>query len=260
MGISVGIIVNVKNEKSSKQYAIWDEFLKKWPIARLEKMTLPEYNKIGDKETFCYWVEHETKDLGSIGGTSFKFAIYNRKDESNKSSKTNHKHDGAYSWEKHYGETIDEVFKNVRSLIVEIAKAANNGALEEIEGIDYSPALKWKIAFLYQNRQKPTILPINSPDKIKELTHNEYKKTFECHKELIKNCPEGMDLLEYGTKLWSEGNEMKKNEVGTDLLDILKNVYSKPIETTDLKYCLLYPIIKSLLYFEVNKKMSQKIG
>lgn len=253
--MTLGIIVNVNNEKSSKQYAIWDEFLKKWPISKLEKMTLPEYNKIGDKETFCYWLDYGTKDLGSIGGPTFKFAIYNRKDEFKISSKPNHKHDGAYSWEGKYGETIDEVFKNVRSLIVEIAKAANNGALEEIEGIDYSPALKWKIAFLYQNRQKPTILPINSPDKIKELTDNKYEKTSECHKELIKNCPDGMDLLEYGTKLWSEGNEMK-NEVGTELIELLKTIYPTDLESLEdynNGMVLLYPVLKVLMEDETSK-------
>ena len=44
-------------EDNQKLYEIWDNFLDEWPIERIQTMTLAEYNKVGNKETFCAWVE-----------------------------------------------------------------------------------------------------------------------------------------------------------------------------------------------------------
>ena len=58
-----------------------DEFLNRWQIEDVESMTLQKYVSVGDKDTFCQWVETKTRMLRSIKGmTSIKFGIYERKD------------------------------------------------------------------------------------------------------------------------------------------------------------------------------------
>ena len=67
-------------KKHARAYTAWDEFLKAWPIERLKKMSLSEYSKAGDQDTFTYWLEVKLAESGSIwGGSSFKFGVYSLK-------------------------------------------------------------------------------------------------------------------------------------------------------------------------------------
>ena len=60
---------------------ILDSFLNRWDIESVKEMSLEEYVSVGNKDTFCQWVETKTRILGSIKGmTSIKFGIYERKD------------------------------------------------------------------------------------------------------------------------------------------------------------------------------------
>lgn len=55
--------------------SIWDQFLARWPLERLPQFTLGEYTSAGTNESFCYWLEEKTDELGSIwGGSVFKKA------------------------------------------------------------------------------------------------------------------------------------------------------------------------------------------
>lgn len=259
--MTLGIIVNGNNEKSSKQYAIWDEFLKKWPISKIKDMTLEEYTSLidGDREhSFCTWLESDTTDLGSIwGGSAFKFGIFARKDETEKLSNEKHRYNDKYAWLNKYGTNQGDAFPIVRNLIYEIAKYAKASNLEAIENVDFgNGAVQWKIAFLYQDRSNPTILPIYKKETLQSLTNKKYNKISDYHKELIKHCPEDFDLLEYGAKLWSEGIEMKSNEVGTELIELLKTIY--PTDLDSLKeynngMVLLYPALKVLIDDETSR-------
>ena len=65
------------SEKYKGLYEKWDEFLKAWPIDKIKTMSIEEYSKLGDQNSFTYWLEHNLKSLGSIrGGDSSKFGVY----------------------------------------------------------------------------------------------------------------------------------------------------------------------------------------
>jgi hypothetical protein len=67
----------MSQNKNIDRDKIWDEFLKAWPIERVRTMTLEEYSQAKNRDTFTYWIEAGTQDLGSIwGGSAFKFGIY----------------------------------------------------------------------------------------------------------------------------------------------------------------------------------------
>lgn len=150
------------NEPIGQREALWDKFLQRWPLEQLSSMTLPAYNQAGSDDSFCRWLEKHLESLGSIwGGSSLKFGIYSRANtEKDPSGQNGVTANGRYAWYSRYGQSEEVAFAQVRDLIVETAKTAREGRLEAIEAIDLWPILKWKIAFLYQDRQQPTVLPI----------------------------------------------------------------------------------------------------
>ncbi len=197
-----------------QEYQLWDEFLSRFPLEKLQTMPLEEYSQVGSKETFTWWVESGLEALGSIWGSpSFKFGIF-ASNNPDKEYKNQYKGDGQYAWYAKFGATSDTAFRRVRELIVEIAKAASTGDLEAIEKVDLSPNYKWKLAHLYQDREKPVALNIFKKDV---LAHYLLLKTGKApakttlaslHKEVM-NQREGEDLLEYGAKVWREGSILK---------------------------------------------------
>lgn len=150
------------NEPIEEREALWDKFLRRWPLDQLTTLTLEDYNQVGADDSFCRWLEKHLESLGSIwGGSSLKFGIYSRANtEKDPSGQNGVTANGRYAWYSRYGQSEEVAFVRVRDLIVETAQAAREGRLSDIESIDLWPILKWKIAFLYQNRQQPTVLPI----------------------------------------------------------------------------------------------------
>lgn len=142
--------------------AIWDEFLAEWPIERVRSMTLEEYTNLNRSDAFVYWLEKRTEKLGSIwGGSAFKWGIYKRNTNRPKPGAAGTSANEDYGWYTRYGSTPNEVFLLVRERIIEVIEAAQEGDLERIEGIDVCwPVVKWKLAFLYQDRSAPRIFPV----------------------------------------------------------------------------------------------------
>lgn len=152
---------------------IWNEFLKNWPIDKVKSMSLEQYTKSGDKTTFTYWVEVGTRDIAEIrGSTALKFGIYNRKNKTKKLIASGIICDSQYAWYGKYGLSKDEAFQNIKSNILKIIDAIQAQNFDLISNIDISPMVKWKIAFLYQDRSNPIILPIFSLKWLKSITKN----------------------------------------------------------------------------------------
>jgi len=147
---------------SQPLYKLWDDFLNEWPVNRVSQMTLEEYTNLNTNDAFIYWLEKKLEKLGSIwGGSAFKFGIYCRKDlTEKKSTSTGGNFGEKYGWHSKYGATEQEAFKTIKIRIVEVIKAIQEKNLDIIDTIDLSPTLKWKIAFLYQEQENPSIFTI----------------------------------------------------------------------------------------------------
>ncbi|WP_305813714.1 hypothetical protein [Photobacterium leiognathi] len=129
-----------------EQQMLWDEFLSRWPREHLSNLTLEEYVSVNDTDTFTYWLETKTRELGSIqGNTSAKFGIYKRGSEGKEQSGIGHGE--IYTWRTRYGSSESEVFDYVKNALIQISNAAFKGDLEKIDAIDFAPLVKWKIAF-----------------------------------------------------------------------------------------------------------------
>lgn len=198
--------------ENRENYALWDEFLEKWPIDRIENMTLPEYTSVGSKDTFTYWIESKLDQMGSIwGGSSFKFGIYSRSETEEVVSRGNRMYTTEYGWHKKYGDTPEEAFVAIKKEILKTITAAINSEIKQIDDVDLGHAYKWKIAFHYQNRDNPTVLPIFKFEVLLAIAEREKKiPTSEIYSVLLSERPSNEDLLTYGKGLWEKYTEMPK--------------------------------------------------
>lgn len=189
--------------------ALHKQFLQQFPIERLGDMTLEEYTNLNREDSFCYWLEVKTQELGSIwGGSSYKFGIYRyEKRPDNPSVIVS---DEEYAWYKKYA-ALDraEAFKVVLKTIVDIAESASKGNFEAIEEDDtFGTVIKWKIAFLYANE---TLLPFykrdmlenlasefgySNPSKAKIYELQRFLMTQKGNKDLYDFCDELVDVME----------------------------------------------------------------
>lgn len=191
-----------------------DEFLNQWQIEDVEKMTLQEYVSVGNKDTFCQWVETKTRILGSIKGmTSIKFGIYERKD-SNKKPK-NYENDNKYSWLRGYGNNRIKAFENVKKDVVEIIGLSEKGQFEKINKIILPDLFKWKVAFLYSNER---LIPIYKREVLFKIAKhfglktNRQTKISEIQELMISNKPSNKNVYDYMRELYDRfgRNEVKE--------------------------------------------------
>lgn len=180
-----------------------DEFLDRWPIERVAAMSLSEYVDVGNKDTFCQWVETRTRPLGSIkGGTSYKFGIFKRKRSPEQTS--SYLDDGEYTWLQRYGKNRHEAFEHVKREILEVIRLATSGDFESIDSISLSNMFKWKIAFLYSNERLIPIYEIETLENIAgyfdQARFN--PKVSEIQRLMMENKPAEKSLYEYMEDLW----------------------------------------------------------
>jgi AAA domain (dynein-related subfamily) len=135
------------------------KFLKDWPLSRVRTMPLSDYTRVnkddeGFRGSFCYALEQETP-IGIGGGNAMKFGIYEFR---RPSRMANALQDDRYAWHAELGKTAEEAYSVLRSRIVAVIEAALAGEYVKIDAISLPSVLKWKLAFLYQNPEKPGIV------------------------------------------------------------------------------------------------------
>lgn len=202
---------------NSELYKLWDEFLDLWPVQRVEAMTLEEYTKAGDPDSFMNWVEFRTKPLATISGSSsFIFGIYSRKDQTAKSNTKNNIYEDQYAWRVAYGNTKERAFLYVKTQILAVINAIQNNEIHKIEEIDLIKTVKWKIAFLYQDRNNLKIIPTFAEQRLRYLTGVDVKDkgfTIEnAYKQLMSEKGD-QDLFEFNdflTQKYLEANPKEK--------------------------------------------------
>ncbi|MFC4276139.1 McrB family protein [Achromobacter aloeverae] len=195
-----------------QQYALWDEFLAVWPATRLATMRLDEYTQAGSKDSFTYWIESRLDELGSIwGGSAFKFGVFSRKDAEEKKNDGKLSYSGTHGWYSSLGATAEEAFGRVRGYVVQVAALAAQGDVEGLDAFkDLGEAFKWKIAFHYQNRQKPLIVDVFKPAMLAAYTGGTTGQGMAAlQKAVIAGLPAGTGILEYGRQVWEAWS--KKN-------------------------------------------------
>ena len=188
-------------------FNLWAQFTERWPLSSLRTMSLEDYNSIGSKDSFCYWLESKTEALGSIwGGSAFKFGIfeYNQAQENEGELSHNRLKDDRYKWLKKYGATAEEAFGTIRDVIAAIAEASATGELERIDEIDLGETTKWKIAFLYQNRDQIKIPAVYLRIWLCAYIGQVEKKlpNSKLYEEVMKRNTEALDIFDFSSSIW----------------------------------------------------------
>ncbi len=137
------------------QRELYQAFQQAFPLESLKDMPLDKYTNLNKDDSFCYWLESRTYDLGSFwGGSSYKFLIY-RYNKRPAEGDPRVISDEQYAWYSNLGkDTAEEAYKIVLDEIVKIAELAKAGDFETIDGRDrLGHSYKWKIAFLYSDER-----------------------------------------------------------------------------------------------------------
>lgn len=206
----------------------YDDFMRDYSLENLRKMPLEEYVR------FYRTITYASKNrpfFGNIKGFDPKyFGIYKITVSNNNEPKdtNNLKNANGYAWQKDLGNNIEEAYEKVRKIIIKIAEIAEKikrhediteNLLQQIESIDkLGQAFKWKIAYLYSDRQ---LINCYSRDKLMELlrklTVNETIKSnisiSDLQFKLIKIEDERPAEFEKAfDSLWSKGKNNNNNE------------------------------------------------
>jgi hypothetical protein len=209
-----------------------NSFLKRWNIEEISNMTLNDYNANGNKDSFCYWLEHVADNLGRIKGVySSIFGIWQMKTVKKSLSK-DFKDDGNYKWYSKYGNTADDAFNKIQELVLEIATNALNGDFKNIDKIDYFSLAKWKIAFIYSNSQ---LFPVYNKTALRQIAKNfDYtnyrsEKLSSIHEFLVTQKPEKEDLFDFAFRQYHVTIQNSKNNyyvIGSKYRDDSGEYYS----------------------------------
>ncbi len=188
---------------------LYDSFLGQWPEDRVRLMQLADYVDVGKRDTFCYWVERETRYLGSIlGSPAIKFGIYKRKEGNEPIAP--YANDSEYSWRPFYGNSRNEAFEAIRNEILRIIELSKNGIFSEIDKVRLSPMFKWKIAFLYSNERLVPIYEEKTLRRISEYFGLEQGREIlvsEIQERMMQNKPADPDIYKYMESLWYQFSE-----------------------------------------------------
>ena len=72
-----------------------NDFLEAFPLETLPEMPLEKYTNLNRSDSFCYWVERRTQELGSVSnGPAYKFGIYRKSNEKPGGKASNRMSDG----------------------------------------------------------------------------------------------------------------------------------------------------------------------
>ncbi|WP_343539590.1 McrB family protein [Sphingobacterium thalpophilum] len=205
------------------RYQLLKDFQAEWPYERIQRMTLQEYSN-RNKNSFCYWLEAKSNDLGSIwGGSSFKFGIY-EKDQKHKIYNTRGRlSDDEYAWYAKYGNTRVEAFEKVKSLLIKVLDAVKEKNYTAIDSIDLGDTIKWKLAFIYSDFQ---ILNIFSKPKLVDICRqlqlplSKKDSFFELQDRILKTKPAHQDYFVFGDQFW------RNIEPSKELIETLKALRS----------------------------------
>lgn len=138
------------------------EFVQRFPKERLGEMTLEQY-ALGletSKESFCYWIERQTRELGSIlGGSSRKFGVWWHKDT------------GRWRWNKAFNtESPEEALTQIKNGLLQLIEAVEAGHFAELDAIGAQTlgpncySLRAKPLYLYF---PDDFLPISNPEHLR---------------------------------------------------------------------------------------------
>ena len=217
-------------------------FIDYWTIQKIKDMKLDEYTNLERENSFCYWIETKTTEvLGIGGGSSYKFGIFKRKAEPNE-LKAGQSTDGVYGWYSKYGKNKDEVFRNIKSLIIKVIECSMSKKFSQIDEIDLGNAFKWKIAYMYA--PETSLLRIVSEKAFKFLAKKyniKSNKISTIQERLISLKQSEEDFDNYSSRLWNEYIENSSDDIeDTEINNLIDDEMQNEKKQTQALNQILY--------------------
>ena len=200
---------------------LYKKFQEAFPLESLPEMTIEKYSNLNRSDSFCYWLESKTEELGSIwGGNSFKFGIY---EYINKPTVVHVLTDEKYAWHKWYGiDNAKDAYNFILSAIVRVANLAREGNFEAIDNeTTLGKVYKWKIAFLYSEEK---LVPIYKKEMLDDIAY-----------KLGYKDPTKVDISSLQQYIMKKKGDKDIYQYYDELLDIWKQ------KDTNIKYWIYAP-------------------
>jgi len=181
-------------------------FLDRWNLENISELSLEQYSQVGNNDTFSYWFEYGSEELGRISGqtSSTKYGIWNRSDDSVGVSKL-YTNDGNYKWAVKYGAAPLPAFENIRIYLNQVVECSLAGDFDMIEHIDLHSFLKWKLAFIFSGKK---LLPIYDSSVLRNIArHFEYAdyakaSLVDLHRYIMGFKGAGEDTFDFAIKYY----------------------------------------------------------
>lgn len=255
-----GFLIEQKDDTSGL-YELWDQFLAEWPESRLKTMTLDDYTGIGNQDAFCYWIEKRLEKLGSIwGGSSFKFGIYRRGDQTPKPPHPRYTYTEEFAWESKFGNSASEAFETVKQHILTIVNSIKVKDLQPIENAPLWPVFKWKIAFLYQDRNAPLLPAVFKAEMLIDYLGTDQGSQSAPYPSLchwVMKERNDRDIVAFSRDIWTKANQIaaKKRFKPQDAEQLLLQRYLPIGDGTDKVIGFLNDSIRTIALLREGKSV-----
>ncbi|ENU83029.1 hypothetical protein F974_01861 [Acinetobacter sp. CIP 102159] len=194
-----------------------DQFLSQWAVSSISKLKFKNYYQLNQYDSFARWIDLFDISMGATYGNNFH--VWQPQDE--KKEHREHivyQYENKYAWQKSFGQTFDEAFETVKQRVQAVVEFVRNGQFIEIEKIELNDALKWKIAFVYQDFAKPKVYPFFSKEDLKRLGYksivNSSSFSYMAAYEQLDVDRQGKDYFEYVKQLNQRILEARMHEMG----------------------------------------------
>jgi hypothetical protein len=199
---------------SKVSHAKLQQFLNRWPREAVAGLSLETYSHVGDSDTFTYWLEYGSEEIGVISGSSSmsKYGVWSRKSDTTGRSPRFGEND-MHKWEKKYGADPLLAFVKVKTLILEVIDHSAAGKFELIDRVPLNSLIKWKIGFIYSACR---LLPIYKSEVVRNLAkhfeHVDYFKAplSELHQHNLSFKEPEEDIFDFSSRYFIFVNRPSK--------------------------------------------------
>lgn len=207
-----------------------EQFLSLWPLESISTLSFKDYYHSKQYDSFARWIDLFDVSMGATYGNNFH--VWKPLEEKKESREhAIYQYANKHAWEKTFGATFDEAFETVKKRVKDIAQLARQGDFKGIEEIDLNESLKWKIAFVYQDFNKPKIYPFFSKEDIKRLGYkrivNSSSFTYMTAYDQLESDRNGNEYFKYVEQLNQRILEARADELGKKIAKKSKVVEGK---------------------------------
>lgn len=237
------VLIKISNEEDLASLCDWyelpesggteeriEQFLSLWPLESIQKLKFKDYYHAKQYDSFARYLDLFDISMGETYGNNFH--VWKPADEKKEAREHEvYRYENKLAWDKKFGQTFDEAFETVKDRVLRIAELARQGDFAEIETIELNSALKWKIAFVYQDFNQPKVYPIFSKEDLKRLGYknvvNSSSFTYRTAFEQLEFDRNGKAYFDYVKQLHQKILEVRADELGKKVAKKSKVVEGK---------------------------------